>query len=54
MKAEGLCGTLRFHLVTRNDSCSSIATLYADNAHMGLVDFGMLKENRTRHVEDQH
>ena len=28
--------------------------LYADNAHTGLMDFGMLKENRTRHFHDQH
>ena len=33
---------------------SLIAMLYADNAHTGLMDFGMLKENRTRHFHDQH
>ena len=28
--------------------------LYADNAHVGLADFGLLKENRTRHFDHQH
>ena len=44
----------RLYLVIRSDSCSHLATLYADNAHVGLADFGLLKENRTRHFDHQH